>query len=296
MAHALNLETETRLNPPWRAYLALLIGIVCIAWSAIFVKLAGVPGPVSAFYRVLFASVALALWWCWKRPSLPAQRVTLTAMIGGLFFALDLVLWNMSLLITSAATATLLANNAPLWVGLATLLIFRERLPVNFWIGMVVAIGGMLLILGSDVLQQLHVGYGDALAIGASLAYAAYLLTTQQARATLDTMRFMSLSVGTSAVLLLALCLILGMPLTGYSQQSWVALVGLGLISQLAGWLAVNYALGHIRAAVASVSLLGQPVLTALFSMPLLGEYLSVPQIIGGTCVLAGIYLVNRRT
>ena len=66
-------------------------------------------------------------------------------------------------------------------------------------------------------------------------------------------------------------------------------------MSHLGGYLAINYALGHLRATSVSVSLLGQPVLTALLSIPLLGELLSVQQIIGGTLVLAGIYLVNRR-
>jgi drug/metabolite transporter (DMT)-like permease len=295
VAKTIRAATDARQEPLWKAYVALAIGIVCIAWSAIFVKLAAVPGPVSAFYRVLFAALAMILWWCWKCPALPAKREALMAMLGGVFFALDLVLWNVALLITSATTATLLANNAPIWVGLGTLLIFRDRLPRHFWIGMIVALGGTAFILSSDLLQEFSIGYGDLLAIGASVFYAAYLLTTQHVRASLDTMRCMSLSVVTSSILLLILCLVSNLPLTGYRLQAWAALLGLGLIAQLGGWLAVNYALGQIRAAVTSVSLLGQPILTALFSMPLLDEHLSLPHIIGGILVLTGIYLVHRR-
>jgi drug/metabolite transporter (DMT)-like permease len=69
----------------------------------------------------------------------------------------------------------------------------------------------------------------------------------------------------------------------------------MGLVSHLGGYLAINYALGHMRATSVSVSLLSQPVITALLSIPLLGESLSVQQIIGGALVLGGIYLVNRR-
>ena len=43
------------------------------------------------------------------------------------------------------------------------------------------------------------------------------------------------------------------------------------------------------------MSLLGQPVLTALFSIPLLNEGLSADQIVGGLLVLGGIYVVHRR-
>lgn len=41
------------------AYLALVAGIVCIAWSAIFVRWTDVPGPASAFYRMLIPAVVL---------------------------------------------------------------------------------------------------------------------------------------------------------------------------------------------------------------------------------------------
>ena len=76
-------------------------------------------------------------------------------------------------------------------------------------------------------------------------------------------MSFMVLSMWVSVAVLAVACLLLGTPLTGYSPIAWRALLGLGLVSQLGGWIAITYALGHIRAPVASVTLLGQPVLTA---------------------------------
>jgi drug/metabolite transporter (DMT)-like permease len=87
----------------------------------------------------------------------------------------------------------------------------------------------------------------------------------------------------------------MGTTLTGFSHQTWLALAGLGLISQLGGWLAINYALGHLSAAPVSVCLLGQTVVTALVSMPLLGEYLRANQISGGVLVLTGIYFASQR-
>ena len=44
-----------------------------------------------------------------------------------------------------------------------------------------------------------------------------------------------------------------------------------------------------------AVGLLGQSVVTALLAMPLLGQFLSVFQIIGGLLVLSGIFLVNMK-
>ena len=84
-------------------------------------------------------------------------------------------------------------------------------------------------------------------------------------------------------------------PLWGFSTTSWLALATLGLIPQLLGWLAINQALGHIHPAVASVTLLSQSVFTALFSIPILGELLTIQEIVGALVVLIGIYLVNKR-
>jgi len=134
------------------------------------------------------------------------------------------------------------------------------------------------------------------MAVGASLFYAAYLLTTERIRSRVNTLTFMTLSVFSCIVFLFPMSLLLGVRLTGYSHQTWLALVGLGLVSQLGGWLAISYALGHLSAAPVSVGLLGQAVVTALLSMPFLGEYLSMDQVVGGALVLVGIYLVNRQS
>ena len=166
------------------AYLALAAGIFCIGTSAIFVKIAHVPGTVSAFYRVLFAGMILLPLRLarWRLPHPTWQDVGLIAL-GGLFFSFDLALWNASLLLTSAAAATLLANNSPLWVGLGAMLLFREKLPAKYWLGLAIALGGMALIVGGNAFQELRFNAGDLLAIGASLLYAAYMLVTQKARA-----------------------------------------------------------------------------------------------------------------
>jgi len=41
------------------AYLALAAGVICIAWSAIFVRWTDIPGPASAFYRLLLPALVL---------------------------------------------------------------------------------------------------------------------------------------------------------------------------------------------------------------------------------------------
>ena len=280
-----------------KAYLALALGVFCIGTSAIFVKIASVPGTTSAFYRVFFAGLALfPLRLSQKKLSLPSLKNLRLIGLGGLAFAGDLVLWNTSILLTSAAAATLLANNSPLWVGLGATLIFREKLPLKYWLGLVIALAGMTVIVGGNAVQELRFNLGDLLAIGASFLYAAYMLITQKARVQIDTLTLNLLTMLACIIILLPVILLFKHPLTGFSPQTWLALIGMGLVPQFIGWLAINYAMGHLPAARVSVTLLGQSVVTAFLGIFFLNELLSVADVIGGTMVLVGIYLVNQRT
>jgi len=280
----------------WTAYLALGVGVVCIAWSALFVRWAGVSGPASAFYRALVATIVLAPAWLWRgrRRSLAARPAVL-GVLAGVFFAIDLALFNSAVMNTSAANATLLGNNAPILVGLGSWVVFRKRPAAIFWIGLALALVGSACIIGSDALTPAAFGSGDVMAITASVFFAAYLLTIGRVRSEIDTLTLTTLAVAASSAVLLILCLLLRVPLSGYSTHAWLSLIGLGVVSQVGGYLAITYALGHLPATVTSVGLLGQAPLTALLAIPLLGEPLSASQIIGGVLVLAGIYVVNRR-
>jgi drug/metabolite transporter (DMT)-like permease len=158
---------------------------------------------------------------------------------------------------------------------------------------MVVALLGMSVIVGWDVLSRSTLGAGDLLALGAGTFYAAYMLTTQRIRAGMDTLSSLWIAGAAGVVLLLAYVLATGQPLYGFSTRTYLALLGLGLVSQVAGWLAINYALGHLPASVVSPTLLGQPIVTALLAVPLLGEALEPRVAAGGLVALVGIYIVN---
>ncbi|HXA00310.1 MAG TPA: DMT family transporter [Candidatus Dormibacteraeota bacterium] len=277
------------------AYLALIGGVLCIAWSAIFVRWTDIPGPASAFYRLLIPAFVLAPTWLFDRKTPRVDGRTLAIIcVGGLFFALDLAFYNTSILQTSAANATLLGNNTPIFVGLITWLVFRKRPSAAFWLGLALAVAGSLVIVWGDLVQRAHLGWGDAMALAASACFAVYLIATEKVRGHTGTLVFLRLAIMSSAAFLLILNLILRVPLGIPSGHSLAALVGLGLVSQLGGYFALTYAMGHLPATVTSVSLLSQGPLTAVLAALLLQEPLTAPLLVGGALVLLGIALANR--
>ncbi|HEU4935930.1 MAG TPA: EamA family transporter [Vicinamibacterales bacterium] len=280
------------------AYLALAAAIFGMAWSALFVRWAGVPAPASAFYRVLIALLILLPWRVVRGGRTPARTAMVLAVTGGAFFAFDLLLFNSAVLRTSAATAVLLGNNAPIFVGLASWFFFRKRPRLSFWIGLGLALAGCGVIVLWDASRGSAVRHGDAIgdlfALTAAVFWAGYMVTTERVRTEMDTLTFNVVAVTASALTLLVVCLVMEISLTGYSAQTWLALLGLALVSQLASYYALVYALGHLPATITSVSILSQVPLTALLAAAFLGEPLTSAQIVGGGVVLAGIYVVTR--
>jgi drug/metabolite transporter (DMT)-like permease len=288
-------------------YLALVAGIVCIGWSAIFVRWTDMPGPASAFYRMLIPAVMLVPTWLYPRgmrgerggPDADSKRrvdrrTFSIIMLGGLFFALDLAFYNTAILRTSAANATLLGNYSPVVVGLLTWAIFRRKPAVTFWLGLLLALAGTVAILWSDLSAHAGFGAGDAMALAAAAFFAVYLMATEEVRATTSTLVFIRLAMVSSTLFLLLFNLALGISLRIPAGHSWQALLALGLITQLGGYLALTYALGHLPATVTSVSLLVQVPLTAMLAALFLAEKLTMPQLYGGLLVLAGVGLANR--
>jgi drug/metabolite transporter (DMT)-like permease len=66
------------------------------------------------------------------------------------------------------------------------------------------------------------------------------------------------------------------------------------VISQTIGYISISYALGHLPAHVVSPTMVGQPIMTTLLAIPLLGEIPNLIQILGGLIALTGIYIVNQ--
>ena len=281
-----------------KSYVVLAIGVFAIGWSALFVRWSGVPGWTSAFWRMTLAQLVFVPWAvaAWpagaRRPSRAALR---DAIIAGVFFAADLALFNTAVMVSSAANATLLGTNAPIFVALGAWLLYRDRPTRAFWAGFAISFAGMIAIVGMDVVRHPHLGLGDAFAVAGAACYAGYLLYVRRSRQEIDALTFSAVSGVAAAVTLLAICLVIGTPLRGYSAQSWWALVGLALVTQVVGHLSVAYALGRLPVSRTSIALLGQAPLTAILAVPLLGERLSVLQVVGGALVLGGIYVVNRQ-
>lgn len=279
------------------ALLALFAGAAAIATAPLFVKVSETGPVATAFWRV---ALALPFLWAWSlaaargghTASFAAERRLIIA--AGLFFAGDLAVWHWSIVLTSVANATLLANLAPIFVTLAVWFLLRKRPAAAFLAGLAIALAGVALLIGGDFQLGAREITGDALGVITAMFYAAYQLTVTRLRASVSTASLMAWSGLVTAAALLPVALLSGETILPATATGWVKLFGLALIAQAAGQSLIAYAMAHLPATVSSVGLLTQPVLAALFAWALLGEALGWLQFAGGVAVLVGIRMAQR--
>ncbi len=283
-------------NNPLLPYFALGFGLLAIGSSAILVRVADAPGPVTAFYRMAIGSFVLVVPFIInlrKRGKLDQFGVWM-AVMAGVFFGLDTALWATGVMLSGATNPTLMANTAPIWVGIGVMIFFKEKLNWKFWAGLLLAFSGAIAILGLDMEQGAAIGRGSFYGLLAAIFYGGFFLFAQRGRESLDVLSFFWISSFTSAITDLGFTLYLDQPLTGYPIKTYWVFAANGIIIQAVGWMLITYAQGHLPASIVSPTLLGQPVVTALIAGPVLGEAITGLQILGGAAVLGGVYVVIR--
>ena len=288
---------SARLAAPGVALVALMLGATCIALSPIFVRVSEAGPTPTAFWRVAIAVPAL-----WLAAALapgargaPYARLRPLLVAAGFAFAGDLAFWHASIELTSVANSTLLANLASVFVTLAAWRLWRQRPSALFVVGLVAALAGVATLVRASSTSFPAAPAGDALGVVTAMFYAGYLLAVKGLRDRgADTLSLMAITTSVTALILLPVALASGQPFLPQTGSGWLNLVGLALVSHVAGQGLIAYSLAVLPAPFSSVSLLLQPVMAAMFAWALLGEPLMPLQVAGGTVVLAGIYLARR--
>ena len=277
------------------AFLCLLAGGCAIAFAPILVRLSDTGPVASAFWRTALAAPLLWIWLA-RSPEPSAPPISRRALVAaGLFFAADLGVWHWSIVYTSVANSTLLANLAPIFVTLAGWFFWKRSVTRVFLGGMVLAIAGMFLLVGPNFAIGGTRLAGDALGALTAVFYAGYMLAIKSARdARASTVRLMAWSTTITAIALLPVAYLSPQPMMPSSLAGWWVLLGLAVVSQILGQGLIAYAFAHLPASLSSVSLLIQPVMATLFAWVLFGEAVGAVQFVGGVVVLAGIWIARR--
>lgn len=272
-----------------RPLIALITGAVLIGFAPIFVRLTDVGLTACAFWRTVLALPLLGLMLLRETGGVRIKPGVAWLLLAGVFFAGDLVFWHQAIHESSVANATLITNLAPVFVTLASFLLFGERFRAVFLAGIALAVAGAVVLMSDSLQRGVLSLRGDLLALVSAVFYAGYILGVSRARQRYGAMEVMFWATLSSTLLLLMVALLQHDNFWPQSRHGWWVLIGLALLSHVAGQGMIAWALAHLSASFSAVGLLVQPVAAAVFAWLLLAEPFGATQAIGGAIVLAGI-------
>lgn len=302
-------------QPPFSPRLAIPFGILAVSTASIFIRYAQVYASsiVIAAARLTLASLVLAgIVLVRHRSDLRAlsRRALWLALLSGFFLAIHFGTWITSLAYTTVASSVVLVATTPLWVAMVAPWVIDEPISRPVLIGMILAMLGGIVVALSDScalvggalvcppLADFIAGkafWGDLLALIGAWTGAAYLIIGRRLREELPLIPYIFLVYGMAALLLNLFMLLIGETPFGYPSQTYLWFVLLALVPQLLGHSTFNWALRYLPAAYVSITLLGEPVSSAILAYFLLGEIPSMLMVFGAILILAGIYLAGRR-
>ncbi|HED03356.1 MAG TPA: DMT family transporter [Candidatus Fraserbacteria bacterium] len=283
----------------WQLYLILSLAIGVISTAAILIVLAEAPPLAIAAYRMALASLLL-LPWSWKTGGVKeawrrlSRRDWGLSLLSGLFLALHFWAWVSSLKYTSVASAVMLVTTNPVFVGLGSHFLLRERLRRLMIWGIGLSVLGGLLIGAGDLRAGSGELLGDLLALAGALCSSAYFLIGRRVRQVTSLLSYITIVYGLAALILIGLALGTGTALWGYSPLTYGVLLALALGPQLIGHTGLNWALGYLSAPLIALFILGEPVGSTVLAYFVLGQGLSWFKLLGGVLIIAGIYLATR--
>jgi drug/metabolite transporter (DMT)-like permease len=278
-------------------FAVLAIGVVAVSTAAILIREADAPSLVIAAYRIVLASIPMLAFTAYRREALVPrgrERAGLT-LLAGLALALHFAVWIESVKQTSIVTSVVLVTTAPLFVAVASGPLLGERPGKAVWYGLGVTVAGTLVMVGEDLGRGSDTLRGDLLALLGAVFAAVFMLAGRRLLA--DEGRWLPYSTATysiAGVTLIAMVIISGEAVSGFSDETYLYLVLLALIPQIIGHTAINRSLGYLPAFAVALAVQGEPVGSTILAAGLLGEVPTALELIGGALVLTGVYVGLR--
>jgi drug/metabolite transporter (DMT)-like permease len=287
----------------------LTLAAVTMIWGGTFVAgryLAGGLSPLfAASLRFLLASAALLGFLCVARIPLarPTPRQWLQLTLLGFF---GIFLYNLcffyGLNYINASRASLIVALNPAVIGLASWMLFKERLSRLKVMGIAICIAGAGLVIVSRNPQLLattaDAWIGDLLIFGCVLGWGVYSLFSRSLNQTLGPLQTVTYSILLGTLMLCALALVRGElnwpALLKLDARQWLSLTYLGVLGSALAYIGYYDGIRKIGATRSGVFIALNPLTAVILGALLLGEQLTPAMCLGGALILAGIYLCNK--
>ena len=289
---ALDLEIKNNSKLP---YLALLIGMFAISTSAILIRHSNSEPLVIGTYRQAFATlIFLPLILRNKATELRSQSpfTILEMVLTGILLGAHFSFFITSVTETSVAASVLLATCHVVYVAILGVFFFGENLSRNGVFGTFIALAGILVLFGGDLLDNPGNFRGNFYAFISGILAGLYYLSGRKLRRTISLQTYAFVVYLFSFLAMFFVVLIQNLNYENLPQSEIQLFLLMALIPTLLGHTMQNWALGYLPAYIVSISLLAEPIGSGLLAWLFFQEMPSFGVILGGLIVIIGLYVV----
>jgi len=276
-------------------YLALLIGMFAISTSAILIRHSSSEPLVIGAYRQAFATLIFLPFILKDRAEEVRSQSPFTLLemsSTGILLGAHFSFFITSVKETSVAASVLLATCHVVYVAVLGRIFFGEVLSKKAIIGTSIALGGILILFGGDLLDNPGNFRGNFFAFISGILAGLYYLSGRKLRKTISLQTYAFVVYLFSFLTMFFIVLIQNLSYENLPMSEIQLFLLMALIPTLLGHTMQNWALGYLPAYIVSISLLAEPIGSGLLAWLFFQEIPSFGVILGGLIVIIGLYVV----
>ena len=274
-----------------RAALLALVGVTAI-WGVTFVQVQDALAlyPLFAFLAVRFAISTIVLApFAWRSlRTLPREGYVAGIGVGALL-ATAYGLQTAGLELTTVASTGFITGLYVVFTPLLALALFGTRVPRALWIGVALAVVGLLLLSGIPGGSTV----GNALVLGNAVFQSFQITAMERYAPRYDPRALTFLQMATSLVGFTLIAASLGQLEVPHGRTVWGALLVTGLFAGALGYLIATWVQAQTTAARAALVFTLEAPFAALFGVLLADEVLGWAGWFGCGVMMAGILLAE---
>lgn len=277
--------------------LMIAVSMVIFGTIAIFVRAIPISSSQLALCRAVIASVLIGLFLLLSGQKIPVRtlgRELWLLLISGAAIGVNWILLFEAYRFTTVSVATLSYYFAPVIIILACPILFREKMTAKKWLCFIMSTLGIVLITGIGDLSggESHIK-GIAFGLAAACFYAFAVLSNKFIKGIDGIQRTFLQFVAATVVLLPYVLIKEGISFSAMDAGAWLMLGIVGCVHTGVCYCLYFSGLKDVTGQEAAVLSYADPLVAVICSVFVLGEAISLPQILGGVLIL-GFTLWNE--
>lgn len=275
----------------------LITAMAVFGTLGLFVRNIAVSSAELALYRAILAAILLGLYFVCTKQKIQLKKLgkeLVLLLLSGAAMGFNWILLFEAYKYTTVSVATLSYYFAPVIVTLACPVLFREKMGTKQWICFLMSTLGIVLITGiGDLSSGSSHHVGIAFGLGAAVLYATVILLNKFIQGVAGIQRTFLQFLSAIAVLIPYVLCSGGIHLDLLDWAGWGSLLIVGLFHTGVTYCLYFSALKELPGQEAAILSYIDPLVAVLISVFVLGETMTVMQIIGGLLIL-GFTLWNE--